>query len=89
MPTARTAVQRAQQFLARYLALGWVLCLRWVAGLLVAFFITLPFFSMHAGDPEDEARFFFAFWLVAQAWYWRQLGIHIRSVATKIAPPAA
>jgi hypothetical protein len=78
-----------QQFLQRYLALGWVWAIRWGVWFAFAGVLTLSLREFAFGVDDSTSAFDFAFWLVAYPVYWWQLGIHIRSVANRITPPVA
>lgn len=78
-----------QQFLQRYLALGWVWSIRWGVWTACAFLLTSLLRELVHRMDDSTTAFDFAFLLVASLIYWWQLGIHIRSVAHRITPPVA
>lgn len=79
----RNGGERGQQFLQRYLALGWVVSIRWVL-FLIPLLVLYAVGMGDAGETTASDALFFA--AIEAVLYWR-IGWHIHDLARRTAPP--
>ena len=66
-------------FVQRYLAIGWVVAVRWGVVVMAAF-VVLLFFVDSSGDETTPT--YALFWMVAEVVFYERMGYHIRAVAS-------
>jgi len=72
---------RGSHFVQRYLAIGWVVAVRWCAAVVAALIVLL----FVVDTPGDETTPTFAlFWMAAELVLYERMGHHIRAVANTL-----
>ena len=66
------------QFISRYLALGWVVAIRWFTAAFFPFLVIVIALDL----PEENNWFMFSYFFVALFVYYWRTGLHIKEVAT-------